>query len=156
MSVTAKGFFVLTMIRAVVYSAIADLVHHIRNELTPQQLARSVHVFSKIIHNPALGNNLHTMSAKMLFGLTEAIVAKGDEKEAARLVSSMFETCLERLEALALIHDEVAASVAQLKDNSEAVIIDCAFVEKSRPVGGAIYAMEKPEEFVHGQISYWI
>ncbi|KAG6860236.1 hypothetical protein C0995_013842, partial [Termitomyces sp. Mi166 len=144
-----KGVSSKEILRAVVYSAIADLVHHIRNDLTLQQLARSVHVFSKIIHNPALGNNLHTMSAKMLFGLTDAILAKGDEKEAARLVSSMFETCLERLEALALIQDEVTASATQLKDNSEAVIIDSAFIEKSRPVGAAIYAMEKPEEFVH-------
>ncbi|KAG6816156.1 hypothetical protein H0H87_008290 [Tephrocybe sp. NHM501043] len=134
------------ILRAVVYSAIADLVHHIRNELSPQQLARSVHVFSKIIHNPALGNNLHTMAAKMLFGLTEPIIAKGDDKESARLVGSMFETCLERLEALALVQDEVTASATQVKENTETVVIDSAFIEKSRPVGGAIYAMEKPEE----------
>ncbi|KNZ81468.1 Transcription-associated protein 1 [Termitomyces sp. J132] len=144
-----KGVSSKEILRAVVYSAIADLVHHIRTELTPQQLARSVHVFSKIIHNPTLGNNLHTMSAKMLFGLTDSILSKGDEREAARLVSSMFETCLERLEALALVQDEVNASATLLKENSEAVIIDSAFVEKTRPVGGAIYAMEKPEEFVH-------
>ncbi|KAG6866480.1 hypothetical protein C0991_003998 [Blastosporella zonata] len=141
-----KGVSSKEMMRAVVYSAIADLVHHIRNDLSSQQLARSVHVFSKIIHNPALGSNLHTMAAKMLFGLTDPIIAKGDDKESARLVGSMFETCLQRLEALALIQDEVAASAVQLKDSTEEVIIDSAFIEKSRPVGSAIYAMEKPEE----------
>ncbi|KAG6837441.1 hypothetical protein H0H93_009535 [Arthromyces matolae] len=144
-----KGVSSKEMLRAVVYSAIADLVHHIRNELTPQQLARSVHVFSKIIHNPTLGNNLHTMSAKMLFGLTDPILSKGDEKEASRLVGSMFETCLERLEALALIQEEVATSSAQLKENSEVITIDSAYIEKSRPAGGAIYALEKPEELIH-------
>ncbi|KAF5387961.1 hypothetical protein D9615_000446 [Tricholomella constricta] len=143
-----KGVSSKEILRAVVYTAVADLVHHIRNELTAKQLARIVHVFSRLIHNPALGNNLHTMSAKMMFGLTEPILAKETPKEAARLLGAMFETCLERMEALALIHDGMIANV-QLKENSEIVILDAAFIEKARPVGGAVYALERPEELVH-------
>ncbi|KAG5637374.1 hypothetical protein H0H81_004799 [Sphagnurus paluster] len=144
-----KGVSSKEMLRAVVYSAIADLVHHIRNELTAKQLARIVHVYSRLIHNPALGNNLHTMSAKMMLGLTEPILARESPKEAARLIGSMFETCLERMETLALIHDEVIASVTQSKEDREAVVLDAALIERSRPVGGAVYSLEKPEDFIN-------
>ncbi|KAF8076441.1 hypothetical protein FPV67DRAFT_1558921 [Lyophyllum atratum] len=137
------------MLRAAVYSAVADLVHHIRNDLNINQLARIVHVYSRLIHNPALGNNLHTLSAKMMLGLTEPILAKGTPKEAARLLGAMFETCLERLEALALIHDEIIANAGQQKEDGDVVILDTAFIERARPIGGAVYASEKPEELVH-------
>ncbi|RDB22695.1 Transcription-associated protein 1 [Hypsizygus marmoreus] len=135
------------MLRPAVYSAVADLVHHIRNELTATQLARIVHVYSRLIHNPVLGN-LHTMSAKMIFGLAEPIIAKETPQGAARLLSAMFETCLERLETLAMIYDQVTTSAARLKENSQTVVLDAAFIEQTRPVGGALYAFEKPEEFV--------
>lgn len=140
--------------RAVVYSAVADLVHHIRNELSPTQVARVVHVYSRIIHNPALGNSLHTMSAKMLFGLTEPIVAKETPQGAARLLGAMFETCLGRMEALALIYDEVTARALALKEANERTILDSAFIEKARPVGGAMYALEKPEDIVQGAANH--
>ncbi|GLB33849.1 putative PI3 PI4-kinase family protein [Lyophyllum shimeji] len=144
-----KGVSSKEMLRAAVYSAVADLVHHIRNDLNANQLARIVHVYSRLIHNPALGNNLHTMSAKMMFGLTEPILAKETPKEAARLLGAMFETCLERLEALALVHDEVMASTSQQKEKGDGVVLDAAFIEKARPIGGAVYANERPEELVH-------
>lgn len=144
------GTLVLTFHRPVVYSAVADLVHHIRNELTTTQVARVVHVYSRIIHNPALGNSLHTMSVKMMFGLTEPIITKETPQGAARLLGAMFETCLQRLEVLALIYDDVTARAGLLKENSEAVVLDAAFIEKTRPVGGAIYAIEKPEDIIHG------
>lgn len=140
------------MLRAAVYSAVADLVHHIRNELTATQLGRVVHVYSRIIHNPALGNNLHTMSAKMMFGLTEPIIAKETPQGAARLLGAMFETCLERLETLALVHDEVTTNVGLMKEQNSAVVLGATFIEKARPVGGAIYAVEKPEDIINGQI----
>lgn len=137
--------------RAAVYSAVADLVHHIRNELTITQLWRIVHVYSRLIHNPALSNNLHTMSAKMMFGLTEPILLKETKPGAARLLGAMFETCLERLEALALIHDEVAGNLVRIKEGNSAIFLDAAIIEKARPVGGAVYATEKPEEVIHGE-----
>jgi transformation/transcription domain-associated protein len=90
------------------------------------------------------------MSAKMMFGLTEPILLKESKQGAARLLGAMFETCLERLEALALVHDEVAGSLARIKEGSTVVVLDAAIIEKARPVGGAIYATEKPEEVIHG------
>lgn len=136
---------------AVVYTAVADLVHHVRNELTSFQLARIVHVYSSLMHNPALGINLHTLFAKMMFGLTDAISTKESNQGAARLIGAMFETCLERLEGLCAVYTDISASIERAKNMTDITHVDSTFIEKARPVGGAVHAIEKPEEVMHGQ-----
>jgi len=130
-------------------------VHHIRNELTTPQLERIIYVYSRLIHNPALGHNLHTLSAKMMFGLLEPITTKETSSGIERLLGIMVESCLERLEALALMYEGVSANIALLKDNNGLTSVGPALIEKARPVGGAFYAIEKPEEVIHGQSRYF-
>ena len=139
---------------AVVYTAVADLVHHVRNELTNVQLERIVHVYSSLIHNPALGFNLHTLFAKMMFGLADAIMSKETPQGAARLLEAMFETCLEKLEGLCVVQSEVSATLERNKQTSEGttnIVPDASFIEKARPVGGAVNSIEKPEDVIHGK-----
>ena len=145
---------IMKSIRAVVYTAVADLVHHIRNELTNLQLERIVHVYSSLMHNPALGFNLHTLFAKMMFGLTDAIISKETSQGAARLLEAMFETCLEKLEGLCVVQSEVSATLERNKRTSEGslnIVPNISLIEKARPVGGAVNAIEKPEDVIHGK-----
>lgn len=140
-----------------VYTAVADLVHHVRNELTAPQLERIVHVYSSMMHNPALSFNLHTLFAKMMFGLADAILAKETGQGAARLLEAMFETCLERLEGLCVVHSEVSPALERNKQKAltnltPSTFSELAFIEKSRPVGAAVYLIEKPEEVIHGML----
>ncbi|KAJ3722388.1 hypothetical protein C8R42DRAFT_733342 [Lentinula raphanica] len=102
-------------------------------------------MYSRLLHNSALGNNLHTLFAKVLIGLSDAIT-KDTPQNAAYLITLTFNTCLDRLEALTVIHEEIAAAAEKAKD-TDAVIND-AYIEKARPVGGAVYALEKPEEIM--------
>ncbi|KAJ3722891.1 FAT domain-containing protein [Lentinula raphanica] len=135
------------MLRAQTYTATADLFHHLKPELNSSQLTKIVHMYSRLLHNSALGNNLHTLFAKVLIGLSDAIVTKDTPQNAAYLISLTFNTCLDRLEALTVIHEEIAAAAEKAKD-TDAVIINDAYIEKARPVGGAVYALEKPEEIM--------
>ncbi|KAF8655244.1 hypothetical protein AX16_003148 [Volvariella volvacea WC 439] len=141
-----NGIGTKEMLRAAVYSAVADLVHHIRSELTPAQLTRIVHVYSRLMHIPSWGNNLHTMFAKMMLGLTDAILTKETPQGAARLLQVMFETCLERLETLCVVQDEVLASAERLKAGGTP--LDTSFIEKARPVAGATFALDKPDDVI--------
>ncbi|KAG7449166.1 uncharacterized protein BT62DRAFT_1073682 [Guyanagaster necrorhizus] len=136
------------LLRATVYTAFTDLFHHVRNDLTSAQLERIVHVYSRQIHNPALTINLHTLSAKMMFGTAEAIIAKETPQGAARILELMFKSCLDRLDALTVVHENILAALERAKAGQE-VAIDDAFIEKARPVGGAAYALEKPEDVVN-------
>jgi transformation/transcription domain-associated protein len=90
------------------------------------------------------------MSAKMMFGLLEPITAKETSSGIERLLRIMLESCLERLEALALMYDGVSANLALLKDDNISTSVGPTLIEKARPVGGAFYAIEKPEEVIHG------
>jgi transformation/transcription domain-associated protein len=118
------------------------------------QLERIVHVYSSLMHNPALGFNLHTLFAKMMFGLTDAIISKETSQGAARLLEAMFETCLEKLEGLCVVQSEVSATLERNKRTSEGtmnIVSDISLIEKARPVGGAVNAIEKPEDVIHGK-----
>ncbi|THV08510.1 hypothetical protein K435DRAFT_832965 [Dendrothele bispora CBS 962.96] len=138
------------MLRAPVYSAVADLFHHLKAEFSLEQLTQIVHIYSRLIHNPALGNNLHTLFAKMMIGMADAILTKDKSPAAAKLLSLMFETCLNRLDALAAIHEQVLVAMERNGDGTDTnePVIDATLIEKARPVGGAVYALEKPEEIM--------
>lgn len=135
--------------RAQTYTAIADLFHHLKPELSSSQLTKIVHMYSRLLHYPALGNNLHTLFAKVLIGLSDAIVNKETPQNAAFLITLTFNTCLDRLDALTVIHEEIAAAAERTK-NGETSILNDAYIEKARPVGGAVYALEKAEEIMMG------
>ena len=139
--------------RVTVYTAVADLVHHVRSELTASQLERIVHVYSSMMHNPSLSFNLHTLFAKMMFGLADAILAKETPQGAAQLLEAMFETCLEKLEGLCVVYAEVGvvAERNKRKETAPELPMDAAFIEKARPVGGAVNLTEKPEEILLGE-----
>ena len=145
------GLLITNARRITVFTAVADLVHHVKNELSAAQLGRIVCVFSSMMHNPALGYSLHVLFAKMMFGLTDAIVAKETSQGATRLLEALFETCLEKLESLCVVHLEVRAAMDRNKDAPEDAGPDITLIEKARPMGAAVYAIEKPEEVIHGE-----
>jgi len=132
---------------------VADLIHHVKNEMTGVQLERVVHVYSSHLHNPATGFNLQTMFAKMMFGLAEAILTKEPAQKASLLLQLMFESCLEKLEGLCAIQAQASASLEKLKETSEDASRfpnDAFFIEKWRPVGSAISTTDKPEDVING------
>ena len=128
------------------YAAVADLVHHLRAELTPNQLARIAHVYSRLIHNPYLTSSLHTLFAKMMFNLIDTISTKDTPVNAARTLGAMLETCVDKLDAMTAVQDELE----RIKDG-ETEDVDIAYIERARPVAGAVYAVEKHEDAIHGQ-----
>ncbi|KAH9482694.1 Transcription-associated protein 1 [Psilocybe cubensis] len=143
-------------LRTTVYTAVADLVHHVKNDLTASQLERIVHVYSSMMHNPAFGYNLHTLFAKMMFGLADVIVAKETSQGAARLLETMFETCLEKLEGLCVVQADVSGLLERNKQKDSIVDQwpDVTIIEKARPIGGAVNYIEKPEDILVGKMVF--
>jgi len=131
------------LFRAQGYATVADLVYHLRNELTPSQLPRITHVYSRLMHNPYLSSNLHTLFAKMMFNLIEIIT--NTPQNAGRLLGTILDTCVDKLDSMSAVQEELERMKKAEND------IDIAFIERARPVAGAVYAVEKPEDAVHGQ-----
>lgn len=125
-------------------------MHHVRGDLSANQLARVAKLYSALIHNPYLSHNLHTLFSKMMFGLIENITTKDTAQGAARVLTAMFETCVDKVEAMTLVLDNALERLEKAK-NGEEEGVDFLLIEKTRPVAGAAYATEKPEEVIHGK-----
>jgi transformation/transcription domain-associated protein len=132
------------------YTALADLVHHTRNDLAPHQILRGLNVFSKVIHNPSLGTNVHTLSLKMMFNLIDCVLAKQSPEEATKTICALFESCIEKLESLVIVLSEASAQIERKKTGGPEVI-DCVYIERHRPVDNAMYATDKPEDILIGK-----
>ena len=101
-----------------------------------------------MMHKPALGNNLHVVFAKMMFGLTDVVATKETPQGAAKLLETLFETCVEKLESLCVVYTDLRGEHTKEKmadSGSNALLI-----EKARPACAAVYASERPEEIFHG------
>lgn len=73
-----SGWTAQDSLKALAYSTLADLVHHVRHNLPLTDLALAVDLFSKNIHNDTLINSIQTMSCKLLLNLVESIKTKSD------------------------------------------------------------------------------
>jgi transformation/transcription domain-associated protein len=85
----------------------------------------------------------------MMFNLIEVIVTKDTPQGTTRVLGTMFETCVDKLEAMTTMQEELATVMEKTKAG-EKDLIDVGFIEKARPVAGAVYAIEKPEDVIHG------
>jgi len=60
-------------IRPLAYSMLADLVHHVRVELSMPQLIRMVNLYSRSLQDSTLPLTIQTMSAKLLVNLIDSL-----------------------------------------------------------------------------------
>src|SRR5258708_2109561 len=126
------------------YAAAADLVHYLRGDLSPRQLAHFIHVYSRVIHNPCLSSSVHTLAGKMMFNLIETVVTKDTPDDAAKVLTTLMETCVDRLESLAAVLDEVQQRLDRRK-NEETESGNFFMVEKARPFAAAVYDADPRE-----------
>lgn len=64
-------------LRPLAYSLLAEIVHHIRNDLSLSQLSRIIYLFSRNMHDASLALNIHTTCARLMLNLVEPIFQKG-------------------------------------------------------------------------------
>ncbi|XP_078446328.1 phosphatidylinositol 3- and 4-kinase family protein with FAT domain-containing protein isoform X2 [Wolffia australiana] len=62
------------------YSLLAEIVHHVRGELSLPQLSRVVYLFSRSLHDSSLNLSIRTTCARLLLNLVEPIFEKGIDK----------------------------------------------------------------------------
>ncbi|TID23090.1 hypothetical protein E2P81_ATG02207 [Venturia nashicola] len=77
------GLTVYETMRPLAYSMLADLIHHLRESLSKEQIRKTIEVYTKNLHDEFPGTSFQTMSAKLLMNMAECI-AKLEPKEDAR------------------------------------------------------------------------
>ena len=60
---------------------LADLVHHIRSELSPSQLLKTVYIYSRNLHDATLAPSIQTMCGKLLLNLIDCIIKIPNKEE---------------------------------------------------------------------------
>lgn len=68
-----KGYTSHESLRPLAYSTLADLVHHVRQQLKLDILTKAVYLFSKNVHDESLPTSIQTMSCKLLLNLVDCI-----------------------------------------------------------------------------------
>lgn len=76
------GLTVYETMRPLAYSMLADLIHHLRDHLSRDQIRRTVEVYTKNLHDDFPGTSFQTMSARLLLNMTERICNLEDKAEA--------------------------------------------------------------------------
>lgn len=77
------GLTVYETMRPLAYSMLADLIHHVRDQLDANQIRKTVEVYTKNLQDNFPGTSFQTMSAKLLLNMAECI-ARMENKADAR------------------------------------------------------------------------
>ncbi|KAK3373790.1 hypothetical protein B0T24DRAFT_553397 [Lasiosphaeria ovina] len=67
------GLTVYETMRPLAYSMLADLIHHVREMLSPEQIRKTVEVYTLNLQDNFPGTSFQTMSAKLLLNMAECI-----------------------------------------------------------------------------------
>ena len=73
--------------RPLVYSTMADLVHHIRLDLSSKMIIKVIDIYSRCFHDPSLPYGIQTMSAKLLLNLMDCVNSEKIDIEMRRPLS---------------------------------------------------------------------
>lgn len=83
---------------------LADLVHHLRSELTVPQLLRVVTIYSAYLFETAFPFGIQTMCAKLLINLIETVCAKLDRQDALRTLGIVLDRFIDKLQSVERVH----------------------------------------------------
>ena len=69
-------------LKPIAYSTLADLLHHVRGQLTVDQIRNTVKVYRSNLLGTVTGTSFQTMSAKLMMNMAECISRLEDKQEA--------------------------------------------------------------------------
>lgn len=87
-------------LRPLAYSMLADLIHHIRAELSASQLSRTIYIYSRNLHDATLAPSIQTMCGKLLLNLIDCIMKIPDKSEGRELLMRILDAFASKFEAL--------------------------------------------------------
>lgn len=82
-TILGDSLTVYETLRPLAFTMLADLIHHVRDSLTPEQIRKTIVVFTRNLHDDYPGTSFQTMSAKLLLNMAECM-AKVESKQDAR------------------------------------------------------------------------
>ncbi|CAG8494689.1 11619_t:CDS:10, partial [Ambispora leptoticha] len=103
-------------LRPLAYSMLADLVHHVRNELTVEQLHQTIYIYSLNLHDPTLNPTIQTMCSKLLLHMIECSNNINDTTQKRDLLVKIFDTFCRKFHALNYIFPDLIRQLQKRKN----------------------------------------
>ncbi|KAL2811601.1 hypothetical protein BJX63DRAFT_274498 [Aspergillus granulosus] len=94
------GLTVYETMRPLAYSMLADLIHHVREHLSRDQIKRTIEVYTKNLHDDLPGTSFQTMSAKLLLNMAEKISKLENKQEARYFLLMILDAIGDKLAAM--------------------------------------------------------
>ncbi|KAK2732878.1 hypothetical protein FQN55_003885 [Onygenales sp. PD_40] len=122
------GLTVYEAMRPLAYSMLADLIHHVRESLSRDQIRRTVEVYTKNLHDEFPGTSFQTMSAKLLLNMGERIAKLPDKQDARYFLVMILDAIGDKFAAMNYQFDNAVkiskASQAQAEFSKENYLAD--------------------------------
>ena len=87
-------------LKPIAYSTVADLIHHIRDTLSVDQIRRTIKLFKKNLLSDMPGTSYQTMSAKLLMNIGEAITRLENKQEVRYFLIAVLDATAEKFAAM--------------------------------------------------------
>ncbi|KAH6600577.1 hypothetical protein BASA50_002141 [Batrachochytrium salamandrivorans] len=94
-------------LRPLAHSVLVDLIHHVRNELSLEQITKVIHIYSKNLHDLSFAPQIQTMCAKLLLSLIDNVVNQQSKPDARRLVVCILDAFSSRLYSINEIYPTI-------------------------------------------------
>ncbi|KAH7633405.1 hypothetical protein B0T09DRAFT_395672 [Sordaria sp. MPI-SDFR-AT-0083] len=94
------GLTVYETMRPLAYSMLADLIHHVRDSLTPDQIRKTVEVYTRNLQDNFPGTSFQTMSAKLLLNMAECIARLPNKVDARHYLMMILNAIADKFAAM--------------------------------------------------------
>lgn len=128
--------------RPLVVSMMADLMHHVRQKLTTEQMVRVIHLHAQLLHDATLAPSIQTMCVKLLLNLVETIVVKHAERSVSML-QGIFATFLAKLPALHRLGQDVQQLRADDGAAGDRATQAAVQIEQAKPIQSSVAVLEQ-------------
>jgi transformation/transcription domain-associated protein len=138
-------------LRPLAISMLADLVHHIRNELTYDQVVLTTHRHCQMLHDPTLAPSILTMCTKLLTNLVETIATRHADG-AQVLLRAIFDSLVEKLAGLPRLREDFE-KMREHKKEPEKAQMDAVTIERGKTVQVNVMIPDFGPESFKGEIT---
>ncbi|EPX72752.1 transcription-associated protein [Schizosaccharomyces octosporus yFS286] len=95
-----KGVAARELLRPLAYSTLADLLHHIRNDISSEQIRKAITIYSHNLHDPSLSIGLQTMGARLVLNMIDRIISLPNPTDSISLLFFIFDAFIEKFHEL--------------------------------------------------------
>ncbi|KAI9676027.1 MAG: hypothetical protein M1817_000770 [Caeruleum heppii] len=127
------GLTVYETMRPLAYSMLADLIHHVRDFLSRDQIRRTVEVYTKNLHDDYPGTSFQTMSAKLLLNMADCIAKLKDKEDARHFLIMILDAIGSKFAAMNRQHPNAVKLTRMYADQTIDAVSENFLADKDHP-----------------------